>query len=1147
MLSATAHAVQGWMWFNSFPWVYSHEDENWIFIASEIEISLHENGQLTQQTDSEISSLGWLWMNHFPWCYSHNEKKWIHITTPSSSKKDVIIIELKDGEVVIETFRDDAPKHVERIEKLASTGQYNGVVFHRVIEGFMAQTGDVKHGRIDNFQDSLVGTGGSDLPNLNSEFNDIKHVRGTCSMARANDPHSANSQFFICFEPAPFLDNQYTVWGQVIKGMEYVDQIKVGDASDNGKVIDPDHMLKVSVEKYAPIHAYGVWNNEWSEFQSYIHDWDKQYSKWILNPEPYGGTEALTSIKEERTNKWAYLNLNDYDIRDLSPIKSLQHLRQLIAERNSISDLSPISKLIKLEHLAFDENNISDLTFLGDLTNLTSLRLRFNKISDLSPLVNLKKLTTLNLTGNIITSLDPLSQLSNLNQLYLGNNDINDFTPLLGLTNLIRLDLGGTMTKSQKVMLEAALPNTTINWPYPIYDDELFTEDYWRAWSLNPKQYGGLQVLQKIKDAKDEGSTSLNLSYSEISDLTPLADLTSLSYLDLSNNKNNILDFSPITNLVNLNQLRLWDSNITVSQKAMLENALPNTYIAWPNLNLIYDTEWEERYAIALQNPKPYGGVETLQSIKELKYKYVGGDGPFLNLYNKEISDVSLLDGLPDLTNIWLGRNDIENLSPLSGLTKLKYLTITDISLSNQATLDITPLLNLKNLVLLDIGENPLSASQISLLKEALPNTTIQGIPDPFDQDLLSDEYFSEWVKNPKTYGGLYRLQKIKKAKDDEATSLNLSGARISDLTPLSSLNNLTSLNLSSNAIVDLSPLTELKNLKWLDLKSNKLVELSPLIELKKLTNLNLAGNIIKLSQQNMLTEAIWGNFDETGNFLNVEWPELIYQDDLFTDEYWIQFTSDPLPYGGLQTLQEIKYAIENNSTSLNFYKRNISDLMPLEGLLQLKELTLQGNNIEDLGPLSKLANLEWLILNDNYTITDVEPLSSLTKLKTLNLNTNDIDDVSPLAELVNLESLDLKYNKRLKDISSLENLVNLKNFQIDLQDINDLSVIKNFEQLEYVSLINQDISDLSILQNMHSIIGLDLRGNRISELNIISNMSTLKYLSLQDNEISDITPLLGMTHLEYLYLWKNNITDLDKEKLGQSLPSTQIEWDRYY
>ena len=156
-----------------------------------------------------------------------------------------MILELKDGEVKIELFSDVAPKHVERIKKLADEGKYDGVVFHRVIDGFMAQTGDLKFGNSnnDNFDLNKAGMGGSDLPDLKSEFNNLPHERGTLSMARAADPNSANSQFFICFEPAPFLDRQYTVFGKVISGMEFVDKIKKGDSNNNGSVENPDKII----------------------------------------------------------------------------------------------------------------------------------------------------------------------------------------------------------------------------------------------------------------------------------------------------------------------------------------------------------------------------------------------------------------------------------------------------------------------------------------------------------------------------------------------------------------------------------------------------------------------------------------------------------------------------------------------------------------------------------------------------------------------------------------------------------------------------------------------------------------------------------------------------------------------------------------
>ena len=161
-----------------------------------------------------------------------------------------MILKLKDGDVKIELFNDVAPEHVARIKKLANDGKYDGVVFHRVIDGFMAQTGDVKFGNSTSSEFDLnkAGMGGSELPDLKEEFNNLPHEKGTLSMARAADPNSANSQFFICFEPAPFLDRQYTVFGKVISGMEHVDKIKRGDSNNNGAVDNPDKIISFRSE-----------------------------------------------------------------------------------------------------------------------------------------------------------------------------------------------------------------------------------------------------------------------------------------------------------------------------------------------------------------------------------------------------------------------------------------------------------------------------------------------------------------------------------------------------------------------------------------------------------------------------------------------------------------------------------------------------------------------------------------------------------------------------------------------------------------------------------------------------------------------------------------------------------------------------------
>jgi len=152
---------------------------------------------------------------------------------------DYLILDLKDGPVKIKLRSDLAPNHVERIKTLAGSGFYDGVVFHRVIPGFMAQTGDP----------TGTGSGGSDFPDLKAEFSDAKHTRGTVSAARSANPNSANSQFYICFADAPWLDRQYSVWGEVVEGMDNVDKIKKGGEHNNGTISGaPDKILKARIE-----------------------------------------------------------------------------------------------------------------------------------------------------------------------------------------------------------------------------------------------------------------------------------------------------------------------------------------------------------------------------------------------------------------------------------------------------------------------------------------------------------------------------------------------------------------------------------------------------------------------------------------------------------------------------------------------------------------------------------------------------------------------------------------------------------------------------------------------------------------------------------------------------------------------------------
>jgi len=165
----------------------------------------------------------------------------------SYANENIMILKLKYGDVVIELFNEIAPNHVKRFKQLAKEKKYDGVVFHRVIDGFMAQTGDVQFGNsnLPGYDLRRAGTGQSDYPDLKAEFSDIPHVRGTLSMARTNDPNSSNSQFFICFKAASHLDRQYTVFGKVIQGMEFIDLIKRGEGS-SGEVSNPDKIITLT-------------------------------------------------------------------------------------------------------------------------------------------------------------------------------------------------------------------------------------------------------------------------------------------------------------------------------------------------------------------------------------------------------------------------------------------------------------------------------------------------------------------------------------------------------------------------------------------------------------------------------------------------------------------------------------------------------------------------------------------------------------------------------------------------------------------------------------------------------------------------------------------------------------------------------------
>ena len=332
-------------------------------------------------------------------------------------------------------------------------------------------------------------------------------------------------------------------------------------------------------------------------------------------------------------------------------------------------------------------------------------------------------------------------------------------------------------------------------------------EEKYEEWIQNPEPYGGLVLLQQIKEAKDSGATELVLYDNNISDITPLAGVTNLTRLSLGHEHfggNNFTDLSPLSGLINLTWLALSYNNITdLSTLTGLPNltglALNENNISDLNpLAALANLTWLSLYENNISDITPLAGLTNLTQL-QLYNNNITDLTPLagltnlteLNLRNNNISDLTPLAGLMNLERLWLYYNNISDLTPLAGLMNLTELhlrnnnisdithlaglmNLTELHLNDNNISDLTPLAGLTNLERLWLDDNNISDSQNSMLEAALPSTTIY------------------WIKDPEPYGGIYVLQKIKEAKDSGATKLNLDRNKISDISPLAGLTNLT-------------------------------------------------------------------------------------------------------------------------------------------------------------------------------------------------------------------------------------------------------------------------------------------------------------------------------------------------------------------
>jgi len=626
--SLSATAEKGWLFYDTYPWVYDHKTKDWLYLRGAADGTIY--------------------------AYRNSTKQWDEFTPFEK------ILNTPSGRTVVDKISG-------RFRYRDLAGLTNWTVYEtntgwRIQTGYHDGEGN-SYSAIGAF-DQLPSSGFSQSeyeisddgvyiwnPNGYALYYEIESVEDgvvTSNYGPYGATSLSKSYFFISKDKAEgfynFInwDELYEEWVQNPEpygGLSVLRQIK--EAKDSGatelwlsynNISDITPLTGLTnlevlslggnnISDLSPLAGLtnltrlDLWSNNISDLSplagltNLTELW--LYENNISDITPLAGLTNLTEL-------WLYEN----NISDITPLAGLTNLTGLYLDRNNISDLSPLAGLTNLEVLGLWSNNITDISPLAGLTNLTKLYLRDNNISDLSPLAGLTNLTELYLNGNNISDLSPLAGLTNLEWLDLREtNNITDFSPLHGLTNLTMLRLyENNINESQKAMLEEALPNTAITWPEVIIDDWYLK---YEEWVQNPEPYGGLEVLQQIKEAKDSGATELILNDNNIADLTPLAGLTNLTRLGLSYNNisdlsplagltnltelylngNNISDLSPLVGLTNLIELSLWDNsitdisplagltnltrlylfynNISASQKAMLEEALPYISIDW--------------------------------------------------------------------------------------------------------------------------------------------------------------------------------------------------------------------------------------------------------------------------------------------------------------------------------------------------------------------------------------------------------------------------------------------------------------------------------------------------------------------------------------------------------------------------------------
>ena len=497
--------------------------------------------------------------------------------------------------------------------------------------------------------------------------------------------------------------------------------------------------------------------------------------------------------------------------------------------------------------------------------------------------------------------------------------------------------------------------------------------------------------------------------------------------------------------------------------------------------------------------------VTEMQTLTELKAEQAG------------IQDLTGLELATNLTELYLGSNQIAGVSPLSGLIKL-----TKLELSYNQIAGISPLKNLKNLIELDLSYNQIA--NVSPLAN-----------------------LSNLVELNLSYNQIVNVSPLRNLKN--LMELNLSYNQIVNVSPLRNLKNLMELNLSYNQIVNVSSLRNLKNLMELNLSYNQIVNVSPLAQLKQLKTLYLSNNqILDFSSIATLVRNL-EYYDNAGeNVTGPDTPVVIPDSDLRAAiEHALGKAPDAtITRSDMQTLTSLDTSVgtlddpradllivsdltgiefATNLTKLLLPYNSISDISVLAGLKNLTHLDLLDNRVSDISALAGLKNLTYLNLPYQY-ISDISVLAGLKNLTHLNLWDNKVSDISALSGLRNLTYLNLQENE-VSDISALSGLTNLEELNLRENQLSDISVLAGLKSLTHLGLSENKVSDISALSGLRNLTSLSLTSNQLSDISVLSGLRNLTRLYLDTNEISDVSALSGLTSLTHLDISFNEISDV--------------------